>query len=424
MVTIIVTASVSIFRPISVRAQESPPEALAPSAPPLEQLEKLALQHAPSLPAPYARYAAPRSRISPAQAFPDPYLELSGVAMGVSPPAPSSSLTLEYRQDLPYPGKRDARQSAAQAEAQVAFARIGEARARVVEEVRVAYAQIFAFDGALRALQSAKKLVDTMSNVAAARYAAGQSSRGVLLNVSIRAARLRQKQAEIEADRSVGVSELNRLIGRPYDSPLGEVVDLPPAPSDKAQTLFKSLERSPDVVLAEAEYTAASRRVQAVRMEERPDFVVGAGGGVDWLLEPVIMVRVGMQLPLWGGAKQSKLTEAEAYGSQAARYDVEDTRARVRTEVARLYAEWTKFDAVAREYTTSIIPDSAAAFEAALSAYVSGQGDFSAVLEDFDAVLEARTMLVSAQADRFIAWARLKRLTSAASTPNSNRRLP
>jgi outer membrane protein, heavy metal efflux system len=383
------------------------------TAPTLDELIAIALEHAPSLPATRSRLDAARARVEPAAAFPDPSLELSGQAMGFAPLGPGSSLLLEYRQELPYPGKRAARQSAAEAEAGVRESEIEDATQRVVEEVRLAYAEVFALDRELRALASAGQLLASMEGAANARYAAGQGSQEAVLKVEIQAGRVRQRRAEVLAERTSAVAELDRLLGWPPDQALAEIPGLPPAPLPALHVESAREDDAPEVQVRRAAVTSALSRVDAARRDELPDFMLGGGGGIDGMAAPVVMLRFGVQLPIWQSSKQARLTEAEEHELRAAQAELEDARSRVGAEVARLRAEWVRADSAAGEYQRTILPGSRAAFEAALAGYVSGQGDFSMLLEDFNLALEAEGMLARAEAERFSAWARLQRLAPA-----------
>jgi outer membrane protein TolC len=382
-------------------------------APSLDELIAIALEHAPSLPATRSRHDAARARVEPASSFADPSLELSGQAMGFTPLGPGSSLVLEYRQELPYPGKRAARQSAAEAEAGVRESEIEDAAARVVEAVRLAYAEVYALDRELRALASAEQLLASMEGAANARYAAGQGSQEAVLKAEIQAGRVRQRRAEVLAGRAASVAELDRLLGRPPGRALAELPGLPPAPLAVTNVETAREHDAPEVLVRRAAVASALSRVDAARRDELPDFMLGGGGGIDGLAAPVVMLRFGIQLPIWQGSKQARLTEAEEHELRAAQAELEDARSRVGTEAARLRAEWARADAVAGEYVRTILPGSRAAFEAALAGYVAGQGDFSMLLEDFELVLEAESMLARAEAERFSAWARLQRLAPA-----------
>jgi hypothetical protein len=61
-------------------------------------------------------------------------------------------------------------------------------------------------------------------------------------------------------------------------------------------------------------------------------------------------------------------------------------------------------------YREAIVPQTSAAVDAARSSYLTGRGDFSTVIEDFELWIEARVELARRQADRYTVWAELQAL--------------
>ncbi|HYN20330.1 MAG TPA: TolC family protein [Thermoanaerobaculia bacterium] len=95
-----------------------------------------------------------------------------------------------------------------------------------------------------------------------------------------------------------------------------------------------------------------------------------------------------------------------------ARQELLDAELTATSEAARLTAEWERADRQMIRFREAIVPQSSAAMDAARSSYLAGRGDFSTVVEDFGLWLEARVQLARREADRYAAWAGLKRLRS------------
>ncbi|MBE3073113.1 MAG: hypothetical protein IMZ67_09070 [Acidobacteria bacterium] len=80
----------------------------------------------------------------------------------------------------------------------------------------------------------------------------------------------------------------------------------------------------------------------------------------------------------------------------------------MRTELARLSAEWTRAEQQVRRYQQAVLPQTSAVMDAARVAYLNGRGDFSTVIDDFNLWLEARVRLAGREADRYSVWAALQ----------------
>jgi outer membrane protein TolC len=147
------------------------------------------------------------------------------------------------------------------------------------------------------------------------------------------------------------------------------------------------------------------------KLDQKPDFSVGGAVGIRGHLPPVVTVGVGIEWPLWKKEKQAPLVRVAEQEVDLARHAQHDEWVDLRTEVARLDAEWQRAEQQVRRYQQAILPQTAAAMDAARLAYLNGRGDFSAVIEDFGLWLDARVRLAGREADRFATWAELQVLT-------------
>jgi len=356
-----------------------------------------------------AAVKAAQARVTPAAALPDPALELGGQAMGL-PPGDNSTLTLELSQELPFPGKRGARRAVAEAEVTAREAARLQRMAEVVIAVRTHYADLYAIDRRGHVLAVASQLIEAAIRTMSARLSAGQVDQESVLRLEIQAARIRQQAAGLKAERTGAVAELNRLLGEAPDHPFGEITALPSVVPPPPDSLRAGIEASPELLMRQAEVLAARRRFEEARLEGRPDFMVGAGGGMTAMPEPVVMLRLGMSLPIWKRSKQDRLREAAGHDLQAAEAALEAERARLSTDLAGLVAEWGGTQETLREFQTTILPQSQSALDAALAAYAAGRGEFALVVEDLNLLLEAGAESAQAEADRLSIWARIEAL--------------
>ena len=411
-----ILAALLLF-PVISSSQESQPAvpAVAPtqeSAPGVEELVAESLQRSPTIEALAERLQAAREMVSPAGAMPDPSLELFVQAMGIPNLQPSSTATLEYRQDLPYPGKRKARREAAEASAAVRAMELEAARRTVAEQVRSLYGRIYALDQERTALDAAADLMALLQSTVSSRYSSGGASQEEVLKAQLESSRISERLADLEADRSAMVAGLNRLLDRPGESGLGRTRTLPEVTWPDKPLEQLALADSADVASKRAAVEEAARRVREAELDLRPDFSVGVGGGVDRMLEPVAMFRFGVGLPVWLSKKQRPLLHAAQRELDAAKEDLRDAEAFARSQSASLVARWKRDQGQIRKYRDAIIPQSNAALDAARYSYASGRGDFRSVIEDFNSWLEAMTQSARREADRFVTWAEVQTLVA------------
>jgi outer membrane protein TolC len=391
-------------------------------APPVEDLVGAALEHAPSLEALRSRLAAAREMIAPAGALPDPMVEI--VLQDMSFPKwtvgsdQMSMIGPEVRQDLPWPGKREARRAVARAAVASRGAEVEQLRRQIAMQVRTLYACLFALDRERKYLDAAREMLDMLAATAASRYAAGEDNQEPVLKAQLEASRLGERSDDLTAERATLVAALDRLLDHGGDEPLGEVMSLPsvappPPPWDEL-----AIARSPEVAVRRADVAAAERRSAAARLDLKPDLTTGAAVGLRGGFDPAVTLRFGMTLPLWRQEKQAPLARAAELELEAARADLRDAQAQTRAEAARLAAEWNRAGRQVERYRQAIVPQTAATVDAARAGYLTGRGDFLTVVDDFNRWLDARVQLASREADMYSAWAQFQAL--AGSTEKEN----
>jgi outer membrane protein TolC len=320
----------------------------------------------------------------------------------------------EVWQSLPYPGKREARRQVARAEVGVRADELAQLRRALSAEVRTLYARIWALDRERGALDAAAELLDMLAATAAARYGVGETEQEAVIKAQLEVTRLGERRDDLIGERASLVAGLNRLLDQPGRAALGEVEALPavappPLPWEEA-----ALAGSSEVAVRRAGVVAAERRLDAARLDLRPDFSTGAGVGLRGGLDPVVTLRFGVEWPLWRKTKQEPMIRAAEHELGMARAQLRDAEAMTRAEAARLQAEWERAGNQLVRYREALVPQTSAAVDAARFAYLAGRGDFSTVVEDFELWFEARTELARREADRFATWAKLEALVGGA----------
>lgn len=383
-------------------------------APPVEELVAEALARSPAVAAAKSHLAGARELERPAEALPDPTVE--AMVQDADFPHPTigkdemSMAGVELRQPVPYPGKRRARGEVARAETGLRAAEVVRVERRVAAEVRRIYARIYAVDSELRSLSPARELLELMTATATARYAAGEAEQEAVLKAQLQASRLEEMVDDHHSSRATLVAELNRWLDRPGGTPCGEVTTLPPVaiPADPLDELAAG--RAADVAIASAKVAAAEKRLEEARLDLKPDFAPAAGIAGRGSLGPVLTLRFGVELPFWKDRKQEPRLRAAGQELEAARQELRDAAAAARADGTRLAAEWTRAERQIVRFREAIVPQTSAAFDAARASYLTGRGDFSSVVEDFNLWLDARVQLAHREADRFAAWAEIESL--------------
>jgi len=378
---------------------------------------RLALERSPDLAALKEKGFALREGIRPAGALPDPMMEAVIQNVGwdrwTVGKEDMSMVSVGVRQTLPYPGKRDASREAAKAEAAAVDAEIRRLQRQLTLRVRALCASLYTMDKESESLGASREVLDLLSTTAASRYAAGRTEQETVLKVRLEIMNLENRRDDLAGGRNKTAADLNRLMDAPPDRPVGVFNSLPEIPTPDAAWTDLAETGSSDVAVKEAEALAARRRLDRLKMDLRPDFgAVGAlgvrGGGKD----PVVTLGVSLELPFWKKDKQEPAIRAARHDVERVQWEIQAAKADARAEAARLKTDFERLDRQIARLNDGIIPQTGDVMKAALSSYVAGRGDFSTVLDDFRAWLDARVDLARRVGERFAVLAELNALVA------------
>jgi len=384
----------------------------------LDALVAEALSRAPALAVKRAEIEARREMEAPASALPDPMVEATLQNVGFEPSVGSEEMSMvgiQARQGLPYPGKRAAARDVAVAETERARADLFALERQVAAEIRSLYARVWALDREREALAAADELVQLLEEIAHSRYSAGEGDQEGVLKIQVQELRIAESVGDLAKERRTLVAELNRWLDRPGGAPLADTRLLPRAWPIGADAERLALAGSAEVRRAQAAVVAAERRVAVARLELKPNFSANAGLAARGGYDPVVLLGFGVELPIWRRQKQLPMLRAAEQELEAARREQADVEALVRAEASSQLAAWQNADEQANLYRQGILPQTSAALAAARAAYLTGRGDFSTVIEDFNLWLEARVALARREADRFIASVAFDRMAGTGS---------
>ena len=404
-------------------AAQPPQSAEMPSAPTVEQLVDRALSRAPSVAARRARLDAVDIAAQAVDALPEPMVEFEYRAANFPRYTigsdPGSMVGASVRQSLLSKGRREARRAVAEAGIAQGRAELDTLTTTLATAVRVLYARLFVADREQETLADAGQLLSLLEATALARYASGASDQASVLRVQLERTRLGERLADVANERFAATAALNRLTDDPPEALIGRVRELPVTTPPSAQSsaqlsaqpgeplLLAGVQQAPEIALRHAEIEVASRQVDEARQQLRPNWSVG--GGLYWQggLDRMATFSVGIELPFWKARKQRPLIDAAERELRAADFELANTSAEVRSEAARLIAEWQTADAQIERYRSAILPQNSAALDATRSSYLAGRGDFVSVLDEFRRWIEVRVGLARREADRYATRARL-----------------
>jgi outer membrane protein TolC len=350
---------------------------------------RLALDSNPMLRAARASATAAGQRVGPAGALPDPRLELGLMNREASDFGstmdPMTMNQLQLTQMLPWPGKRGGTRRAAEHGAAAAAAEADEQARMLAAEVRMAYFEAAYADRAVAVMVRTRGLLRDLEEVSTAMYGVGDAVQQDVLRAQVEVARMGEEITRMGQMRVAAAARLNGLLGRDAPSPLA-ALELPDWPAvDLAPTdslVAWALSGRPGLTARSERVAAAEASLGAARRELYPDFEIGAAYQRRPLYSDMVSVFVGINLPLFAGAKQLPMRKEAAAMRDMAAAELANLRTATVARIVELRARAVRDRNLGRLYGGTILPQARSAVAAALASYRVGRVPFMQLVEN------------------------------------------
>lgn len=415
------------FAAIVLLAQIAPLHAAQSQETPLilEDLIVEALERNPETQAALHRYEAARQGSQQQSALPDPMVSVGYSSVGRPYPLaglgtqPMANAGLMITQEFPAPGKRRLRAALAEQEAMALLRAARQVQLEVVSRLKQAYYRLAYTVQAMRNLSERAALLEDVLRVAEARYAAGLAPQDDVLRVQVEISMLETERERLAGQEELIKAEINRLLARPAESPLGRPARLGPPrelPS-LAELLQAARDHSP--LLAERESRTASAEIalNLARRDAWPDIALSGGYFTMGAMGSLYMFRADFRIPLFYGRKQRPAIAEQFEQLSAQRRQLEEAALNLRYRVHEEHVAATVAARLARLYASTLVPQAQVALEASLASYQTGTSDLTSVLSNFEKLIRYELAGFEETANHHAALSRLEALTGKTLTP-------
>jgi cobalt-zinc-cadmium efflux system outer membrane protein len=306
----------------------------------------------------------------------------------------ADTLMVGLRQTFPAPGVLGARSRAAGGEAGM----LAEAERARQQDVRQRVKRAFYdYYRSFREYRIHLEHVDLESHIielARQNYRVGRASQQDVLRAVVDLSRLHSDVADLLQQLDSSKAQLNTLMARPLDAPLGPPAAISPPQMQERQVDDHGTvpERRPDVASAKRGVERSEAALDAVRTEATvPSIMVGA----DYWYQPTSAVQhaygamVSINLPWLSGGRRDRVREAE-HALAADMRALESARNvalfELRDAQARLKAAEQSYRIIDRD----LLPQARQSLEAAQAAFAAGKGDALGLLDSARSYLQVR----------------------------------
>jgi outer membrane protein TolC len=379
----------------------------------IDQYVETALANSIALAALSARQRSAQEMISATAALPDPMVGVTYQSVGAPwrPMSPMSMVVGEFSQPLPGFGKRQARREVAKAEAELKRLEGSALKVRIVDEVRRLFSDLYAIDRQEQALRAGAELIELTKSAVLGQSNSGKSELEAFARTELEAARLDEELNDVSANRMLVVERLNRLTRRPPNATIPRILALPQVSIEEGTLEKSGATHSANLKLGRAAVRLAERRHENALNETRPNYLIGVSGGSSVGGDAVLILRFGIELPIWRASKQQPLARAAQHELEAAQDDYTELKLDQDSALRALLTRFRRDEAQIRLYRDSIIPKATFALTAARNDYIAGRGTFAAIVDDLRQLTEAQVGLSRREADRVATWAEIRALT-------------
>ena len=412
----LVTSTLALLAILLVAAPacaEAPVALQAPGAT-LDEVLAIARRLSPELGARALDTEAAQARVAIAGSLADPTLRVTSDEIDRTSGPRQNKMLFTVEQEFPLWGKLDLRRDQANADVARSRADTRVTEAELIEKVKVAFAQYYQSDQAIRTTEDLHRVVHDMARVARDRYAQGRGSQLEVYKAEVEITRLATEIVRLETRRRSAAARLNALLGRPIDAPLARPVKLRALPSAAALAPDALMQRAragnPSLAGRDAQIAAAAAGKQLADKNWYPDVTLKAGaidrtgnGPNGYLAE------IGLRVPLQWGLHEAQQREAAAQvGAAQARRQAQELQ--IQGELGEFTADLAGSRKTADLIRTQLLPQSQALLRSGVAGYGLGRAELVDVLRAEHDLANLRIELLSAEFDQQRQLAAIERL--------------
>ena len=387
----------------------------------LSDLIAVALAHNPEVLAAQKRYEAARQKPTEARTLPDPVLSAGYASNGGPLPGQglgrdaTSNIGVTISQELPYPGKLGLRAGIAGKEADAELQRYIAVQWRLRSRVSEAYHRLHHAYAGLELLARARELTTQTLRISEVRYSLGKTPQQDIFRTQTEISMIETRVVEMEQDKKTAEAEINYLLNRKADTPVGEptMADAPPLRMSLDDLLRKADELSPELRGAQKTIERGELAVNLARRDFHPDYTIAAGYFNQGGMAPMFQVRVDIPLRIHQEQRERPALNAEVDRLSEVRRDYEATAQSLQFRIREAYIAAQTAWRVIQLYSDTILPQDDLTVESSLNAFQNGNGDFAPVLGSLTAKIDAEERVHEQELNYLLALTRLEELTGA-----------
>ncbi|WP_230776324.1 TolC family protein [Roseiconus lacunae] len=384
----------------------------------LTELIDMALRQNPLLTKLESEYHARAARSHYVDKLPDPKFSVNAFGNPIETAAGSQRANIGLSQTIPWLEKLSAQQKQVCLEAMAIAAEHQRLRLEIDARLRTAWASLYVIERQRVTTEANRQLLQSMIDVASARFAIGTGSHGDVLLGTIEQSKLEERLLQLEQRKRTNLAQLNRWVGRPANTAvlIPQTLPLENVQVDAEQMFRRAISNQPEIHAARLRSQATRWGIEVARLSHRPEFTLSASYFAtddNRPRTPVVNVgedpwAIGLQMTLPVSRQKYNAIRREAsWQHQAAHQQVEALIDQYDALIVELYADATRAYETASLYKSTIIPQARQTLTTNQEAFANGTVDYDQVLRDYQTLLTLELGLHQAIGDLFIVNAKI-----------------
>ena len=374
-----------------------------------------------------ARYHARSlgARVPQAKSLPDPQLMSTVFLEEIQTAAGPQQLALALSQKIPWFGKREFRGQVAYYDAMAAYARVTATELEVIEQVKLAYFELYFLQNAINETRRLRPRVEQVVDVVRTQFETNTPGVGLerLRQAQVELAKLEMRLVELEEAQARAQARLAGALHLPANTQIEAARDVPRSRLAQEVDVLVGLAAAWEPEL-EARRREVRRDEASICLAER-DYWPDVSLGVNWYeigssgLSPVtngrdaVSLGVGVNLPIYRNRLDAAVREARNKTAASTRRYASE-RDRVQAEVGTLYARFREHDRMLSIVQSQIVPMAEEMLALAPEAYSTGRMTFQQWIDAYRTLLSQKIDLHRHLAAREQAIASLERAVGCA----------
>lgn len=403
-----------ILGPLAARGAE-----VKPPAEDLASLIATAVANNPELKSSQSKWQMFVNRAKQAGALEDPMLMLKLQNLVARQPTafdkdPQTAKVVGITQQLPFWGKRAIRQEIADLEAESYKWTVEERKLELTRMVKETYYQLYSVDKSLGIIDKNLQIMADFLTIAESKYSVGQGVQQDIYKAGLEKSRMLDMQITLRQQRRSLESNLNYLLYRPGNTPVGPVVDftLPQIALTAEQLNQAAVENRPQVkslAMLASKGEAAHRLAQK---EFYPDFNLS----LEYMFREASMndpgynmfsVGVTFNLPFQQERRRAMLAESTSETAMATE-ELNGLKNSISYTINDTLSQLERRRKLVELYQGGIIPQAEQSLESAVISYRVNKVDFLTLLDGRLNLFNYERELYESQAEYMMKLAQLE----------------